>query len=125
MKMESQTEKLSRSDKAQRPAQPAEPDAPVRVRPLDDNVVVRRDATLEISEGGVALPGCAQERPTFGMVLAVGPGLLLPSGKRAPVAVLPGERVLFWKLAGQTIELEGGVEVSIMREDELLAVLDE
>lgn len=100
-----------------------------RLRPVDDYVAVRRDAQAEFSAGEagvpVALAACARELPTLGVVLAVGPGRLLPLGGRAPVSVAPGDRVLFWRLAGQTVPLADRAEVSLLREDEILAVIDE
>jgi len=97
----------------------------VSLKPVDDNVVIRRDEREEYSKGGVAIAECAKETPTTGTVLAVGPGRLLPNGERVPVSVKPGEVVLFYKLAGQTITLKNDIQFSIMREDELLGVLED
>ena len=100
----------------------------MKLKPVDDHVVVRRDAEDEYTTGGVALSPGARETPMTGTVLAVGPGLLARNGARLPVAVSPGERVFFLRNAGREIAVsrgDGGHEVfQVLREDELLAAVD-
>jgi len=90
------------------------------LNPLDDRVVVRRLEAEEKTAGGIVLPDTAKEKPQKGEVLAVGPGKLLDSGKRAALEVKPGDIVLFGKYSGNEVELEGD-ELVIIRMDDILA----
>ena len=90
------------------------------LNPLDDRVVVKRLEAEEKTAGGIVLPDSAKEKPQKGEVLAVGPGKLLDSGKRAAPEVKPGDIVLFGKYSGNEVELEGD-ELVIVRMEDILA----
>ncbi len=90
------------------------------LKPLDDRVVVQAMDAEERTSGGIVLPDTAQEKPQRGKVIAVGPGRLLDSGERCPVAVVVGDEVLFGKYGGTDIEVDGK-EVKILRESDILA----
>ena len=92
----------------------------LRVRPLDDRVVVESLEAEEKTAGGILLPDTAKQKPQRGRVLSVGPGKLRDDGKRSPVAVLKGDEVLFGRYAGNDIEVDGK-ELKIMRESDILA----
>lgn len=92
------------------------------LNPLDDRVVVEPLEAEETTAGGIVLPDAAREKPQRGKVVAVGPGRLLDSGERCPVAVAVGDEVLFGKYGGTEIEVEG-TEVKILRESDILAKL--
>lgn len=92
----------------------------VKVRPLDDRVVVEPLEAEEKTAGGILLPDTAKQKPQRGRVLAVGPGKLRDSGERSRVAVAVGDEVLFGRYAGNDIEVSGK-EVKIMRESDILA----
>src|SRR3977135_781239 len=94
--------------------------AKVKIRPLDDRVVVEPVEAEERTAGGIVLPDAAKEKPQRGKVLAVGPGRLLDSGERCPVAVKIGDEVLFAKYGGTEIEVDKK-EVKILRESDILA----
>ncbi|NLS44185.1 MAG: co-chaperone GroES [Firmicutes bacterium] len=91
------------------------------VKPLEDRVVVKPSAEEERTKGGIVLPDTAKERPQEGEVVAVGPGKLLESGKRAPMDVNPGDKVIFAKYGGTEIKIEGE-EYMILRQSDILAV---
>jgi chaperonin GroES len=95
-------------------------DLNLRVRPLDDRVVVESLEAEEKTAGGILLPDTAKQKPQRGRVLAVGPGKLRDDGKRSPVAVLRGDEVLFGRYSGNDIEVDGK-ELKIMRESDILA----
>jgi chaperonin GroES len=92
----------------------------VKLRPLDDRVVVEPRQAEETTAGGIVLPDTAKEKPQRGKVLAVGPGKLLDSGERAPIGVAEGDEVLFGKYSGTEIKVDGE-EVKILRESDILA----
>src|SRR5829696_8064596 len=94
--------------------------ADLKIRPLDDRVVVEPLEAEEKTAGGILLPDTAREKPQRGRVLAVGPGKLNDDGKRLPVAVAVGDEVLYGGYAGKEIKL-GDKEVKIMRESDVLA----
>jgi len=93
------------------------------LRPLHDRVLVKRLDEGEQKRGGIIIPDTAKEKPQQGEVKAVGSGKLLDSGTRTPVEVKAGDRILFGKYSGSDIKLDGE-EYMILREDEILAVLD-
>src|SRR5262245_6319072 len=97
-----------------------EKDAALKVRPLDDRVVVEVLEADEKTAGGILLPDTAKEKPQRGRVLAVGPGKLRDNGERSPLAVRPGDEVIFGRYSGSEIQLEGK-ELKIMRESDILA----
>ncbi len=95
-------------------------DVNLRVRPLDDRVVVESLEAEEKTAGGILLPDTAKQKPQRGRVLAVGPGKLRDDGKRSVVAVSKGDEILFGRYAGNDIEVDGK-ELKIMRESDILA----
>ena len=94
----------------------------MNVRPLHDRLLVRRLEQEETARGGILIPDTAREKPMKGEVLAVGNGRVLENGKRLPIDVKVGDRILFGKYSGTEIEIDGE-EVLIVREDEVLAIL--
>ncbi len=93
------------------------------MKPLNDRVLVKRLESEEKTAGGLYIPDAAKEKPSKGEVIACGPGKLSDKGERAPMAVKPGDVVLFAKYAGTEIKVNG-VDHIIMREDDILAILD-
>ena len=95
------------------------------IRPLHDQIVVRRHEPKATTEGGVVIPDAAKEKPQEGEVLAVGPGKTLDNGTKVALDVKVGDKVLFPRYAGTNIKIEeiDGEEVLIIREDEVLGVL--
>ncbi len=92
----------------------------IKIRPLDDRVVVEPTEAEEMTAGGIVLPDTAKEKPQRGTVVAVGPGRLLDSGKRGEPSVTVGDEVIYGKYAGSDIEVDG-TEVKILRESDVLA----
>jgi len=92
----------------------------MNLKPLDDRVVVEPLSAEEKTAGGIVLPDTAKEKPQRGKVVAVGPGRLLDSGERCPVAVAVGDEVLFAKYGGTEIEINKK-DVKILRESDILA----
>ena len=97
-----------------------EKDAGLKVRPLDDRIVVEPLEAEEKTAGGILLPDSAKQKPQRGLVLAVGPGKMLDSGSRAALAVAKGDEVLYGKYSGSDIKI-GAKEVKILRESDILA----
>ena len=95
----------------------------MKIRPLHERVLLKRKSEEERTAGGLYIPDSAKERANQATVIAVGKGRILPDGKVAPLTVKAGDTVLFGKYAGSEIKLDGE-EHMIMREDEILAVLD-
>lgn len=96
----------------------------MKIRPLHDRILVRRIESEETTPGGLFIPETAKEKPTRGVVIAVGQGKIDEHGKRTPLAIKEGDHILFGKYAGSEIELEGQ-EHTILREDEIFAVIEE
>ena len=92
----------------------------LKLRPLDDRVVVEPVDAEQMTAGGIVLPDSAQEKPQRGTVVAVGPGRLLDSGERGELSVAIGDEVIYGKYAGSDFEVEGR-EVKILRESDILA----
>jgi chaperonin GroES len=92
----------------------------LKLRPLDDRVVIEPMEAEEMTAGGIVLPDAAQEKPQRGSVVAIGPGKLLDSGQRATLAVSVGDQVIFGKYAGSEVEVDGR-DYKIMRENDILA----
>ncbi len=92
----------------------------LKIRPLEDRVVVEPVEAEERTAGGIVLPDTAKEKPQRGKVRAVGAGKLLENGKRAAVSVVVGDEVLFGKYSGSEVEVSGET-LKIMRESDLLA----
>jgi len=96
----------------------------MNIRPLHDRIVVKRlEAGDEKTAGGLIIPDSAKEKPQEGEVVAVGNGKRGDDGKVQPLEVKPGDRILFGKYSGSDIKLDGH-EYMIMREDEVLGILD-
>ncbi len=94
--------------------------AKLKIRPLDDRVVVQPIEAEETTAGGIVLPDTAKEKPQRGTVLAVGPGRLLDNGKRGELSVAVGDEVIYGKYGGSDIEINGD-EYKILRESDILA----
>ena len=92
----------------------------LKIRPLDDRVVVEPVEAEERTAGGIVLPDSAQEKPQRGHVIAIGPGKLLESVQRATPALSVGDEVIYGKYSGSDIEVDGH-EVKILRETDILA----
>jgi chaperonin GroES len=92
----------------------------MQLKPLDDRVVVEPLTAEEKTAGGIVLPDAAKEKPQRGKVIAIGPGRLLDSGERNPIALVVGDEVLFAKYGGTEIEVDGK-DVKILRESDILA----
>ena len=95
----------------------------MKFRPLHDRVVVKRVEEEGKTKGGIIIPDTAKEKPQQGKVIAVGNGKSKDDGKRVPLDVKSGDTILFGKYSGQEIKLDGE-EYLIMREDEVLAVIE-
>jgi chaperonin GroES len=96
--------------------------AKTKFRPLHDRVVVRRIAADEKTKGGIIIPDTAQEKPSEGEVIAVGPGGRDEAGKLIPIDLKPGNRVLFGKWSGTEVKLDGE-ELLIMKESDIMGVI--
>jgi chaperonin GroES len=92
----------------------------LKVRPLDDRVVVEPLEADERTAGGILLPDTAKQKPQRGRVLAVGPGKMLEDGQRAKVSVAKGDEVLFGRYGGTDIQVDQK-EIKILRESDILA----
>lgn len=95
----------------------------MKVRPLHDRVIVKRTEGEEKTKGGIIIPDTAKEKPVEGKIIAVGGGKLMDNGKKLPLEVKKGDRVLFAKYAGTDIKIDGE-EHLIMREDDIIAILE-
>ena len=92
----------------------------MKLRPLDDRVVIEPLEAEEKTAGGIVLPDTAKEKPQRGRVVSVGPGRVLDDGSRATISVAKGDEVLFGKYSGNEVKIDG-VEYKIMRENDILA----
>ncbi len=92
-------------------------------RPLHDRVVVRRVGSDEKTAGGIIIPDTAQEKPSEGEVVSVGPGATNEDGKVTPLDVKPGDRVLFGKWSGTEVTIDGE-ELLIMKESDIMGVIE-
>ena len=95
----------------------------MKVKPLNDRVLLKRIESKEQKRGGIIIPDTAKEKPMEGKVIAVGSGRLEKDGKRSPLEVKKGDTVLFGKYAGTEIKIDD-VEHVILREDEVLGIID-
>jgi chaperonin GroES len=98
--------------------------ANAKLTPLHDRILVRRIEEGESVRGGIIIPDTAKEKPQQGTVLAVGKGKVNDDGKRVPLDVKAGDRILFGKYSGQEIKLDGE-DYLIMKEDEVLGVIED
>jgi chaperonin GroES len=97
----------------------------MKIQPLGDRVVVEREEAKEKTAGGIVLPDTAKDKPQRGKVIAVGDGRITKDGKRRPLQVKVGEHVLFTSYAGDEFRLNGNKKVLLMREDDILAVIED
>ena len=98
----------------------------MKLKPLGDRIIVRRTEAAETTAGGIILPDNAKQKPQRGTVLAAGPGKLLKDGSRRPLQVKEGDTVLFTSWAGDEFrEHSKREEILVMREEDVLAVLEE
>jgi chaperonin GroES len=95
----------------------------MKIRPLHDRVIIKRMEEERMSAGGIVIPDTATEKPIKGEVIAVGQGKILEDGKVRPLAVKPGDKVLFGKYSGTEVKVEG-IEYLVMREEDLMGVLE-
>lgn len=96
----------------------------VNLKPLGDRVVARREESEQMTAGGIVLPDSAKDKPTRGVVISVGEGKLNKDGTRTPLQVKPGDRVLFTTYGPDEIKI-GDDQLLLMREDDILAIIDE
>lgn len=94
----------------------------MKVKPLNDRVLVKRIEEVQVTKGGIVIPDTAKEKPIEGKVIAVGPGKMSDAGNRMTLQVKEGNRVLFGKYAGTEIKMEGE-EYLMMREEDILAII--
>ena len=95
----------------------------MNIKPLNDRILVLRTEEEEKTSGGIYIPDTAKEKPLEGKVIAAGPGKVDDKGKIIPLAVKKGDKVLFNKYAGTEIKLDG-IEHLIMREDDILGIIE-
>lgn len=95
----------------------------MKLKPLEDRVVVKPNEAETKTSGGIVLPDSAKEKPLMGKVVAVGPGKMLDSGKNAGMSVKKNDVVLFGKYGGSDVEVDG-TEYKILRESEILGIIE-
>jgi chaperonin GroES len=95
----------------------------MKIRPLSDRLVVRRTKEEEKTKGGIIIPDTAKEKPLEGLVVAVGAGKVLKSGKTSPLEVKEGDKVLFGKYSGTEVKVDGE-ELVLLNQDDVLAVFE-
>ena len=95
----------------------------MNIRPLNDRVIVKRFDEEERTKGGIIIPDNAKEKPQQGEVIAVGSGKVLEDGKKIPLEVKKGDRVLFGKYSGTEIKIDG-TEYLMMREEDILVIVE-
>ncbi len=97
----------------------------MKIKPLGDRIVIKRSEAQEKTTGGILLPDTAKNKPQKGKVLKVGPGKVGKDGKRTPPQLKEGDVVLFTNWAGDEFKGGGGDNILLMREEDVLAVLEE
>ena len=95
----------------------------LKLQPLGERVVIQREASEEKTAGGIVLPDTAKDKPARGTIVSVGDGKLLDSGRRNPLQVKVGDRVIFSSYAGETFKVDDE-DLLLMREDDILAVIE-
>ena len=95
----------------------------MKIRPLQDRVIVERIEEEEKTKGGIIIPDTAKEKPQEGKVIAVGKGKMTEEGKLLPLSVKAGDKILFGKYSGTEVKLNGNVYL-IMREDDILGIVE-
>ena len=96
----------------------------MKVKPLNDRVLVKRLEEVQVTKGGIYIPDTAKEKPVEGKVISVGPGKVNDQGNRVPLNLKEGDKILFGRYAGSEIKIEGD-EYLMMREDDILAVIED
>ena len=94
----------------------------MKIRPLHDRILVKREEEKDVKKGGIIIPDTAKEKPQEGKVIAVGKGKVSEDGKKTPLAVKAGDRVLFGKYSGSEVTV-GGEDYLIMKEEDVLGIL--
>jgi len=94
----------------------------MKVKPLNDRVLVKRMEEAQVTKGGIVIPETAKEKPIEGVIVAVGPGKMSEQGQRMTLQVKEGDKVLFGKYAGQEIKVDGE-DFLMMREEDILAII--
>jgi chaperonin GroES len=95
----------------------------MKIRPLHDRLIVKREAEERKSPGGIVIPDTATEKPTFGKVLAVGKGKILENGELRAPDVKAGDKILFGKYSGTEVKVDGE-ELVVMREEDVMAIVE-
>lgn len=96
----------------------------MKLKPLGDRILVKRLELESKTKGGIIIPDTAKEKPSQGLVIAVGPGKLLEDGKRREMSIKEGQKVMFSKYSGDEFKIEGE-EHLIIREDDILAIIED
>jgi chaperonin GroES len=113
----------SRASRPERGRDDTDKEASMKIRPLQDRIIVKRVQEEEKTKGGIIIPDTAKEKPIEGKVIAAGNGKVLEDGKVRPLDVKAGDRILFSKYAGTEIKIDGE-EHLIMREEDILGVIE-
>ena len=95
----------------------------MKIRPLHDRVIVKREEEEKKSQGGIIIPDTATEKPIFGKVVAVGKGKILENGEVRALDVKVGDKILFGKYSGTEVKMDGD-ELVVMREEDIMAVVE-
>jgi chaperonin GroES len=95
----------------------------MKLRPLHDRILVQRVEELTTTKGGIIIPDTAKEKPAEGKVIAVGNGKIGEDGKKIPLDIKKGDKILFGKYSGTEVKIEGD-EYLIMREDDVLGIIE-
>ena len=95
----------------------------MHIKPLNDRILVKRLEAEKVTKGGIVLPDTAKEKPKEGEVVAVGPGRLLENGKRQPLELKKGNKIIFESYAGTEIKIESK-EYLLMKEDDVLGIIE-
>ncbi|MGH7511137.1 MAG: co-chaperone GroES [Gemmatimonadales bacterium] len=95
----------------------------MKIRPLHDRIVVKREEEKEVKKGGIIVPDTAKEKPQEGKVIAVGSGKVTEEGKKILLDVKPRDRILFGKYSGSEVKIDNE-EYLIMKEDDVLAIIE-
>lgn len=95
----------------------------MKIRPLHDRVIVKREDEERKSPGGIVIPDTAAEKPIRGKIMAVGKGKILENGSVRPLDLKVGDKILFGKYSGQTVKVKGE-ELLVMREEDIMGVIE-
>jgi chaperonin GroES len=96
----------------------------MKIRPLHDRLIVKREAEERKSPGGIVIPDTATEKPTFGKVIAVGKGKILENGELRAPDVKAGDKILFGKYSGTEVKVDGEELVVMRREEDVMAIVE-